>query len=202
MQLIHKEIEKKYEFIGDVENLLKNSDVKNSEELSLRIINNFTYIKAPEIEYDRGSDHLCDFVPDPNTNTIKSIKPGNILFDWKKLLTFASGVILIFGGLAQPWLIPVAGLVIVKNFYSDMTIQLSERHGAVIQTIWNNKDEKNCVKDDRILSLVNEELEKNNRNPMNKEELGKILNHLRKLKSVKKEGDKWQIIEAVKGNYT
>lgn len=201
MEILSKEVEIESEFIEKVNDLLQSYDTNKSEKISLEIVNTFTKIEAPKKRSINPRMGEKTFNKDLYSDNIFSVKPGNIIFNWKKLLKLTSSIILTVGSLSQPWLIPFAGIMILDSFFSDMKINLSENHGAVIYAMWNSRDENNCVKDEKILDLVNEELKKNNHTPIDKKELKKILNHLQKLRSVKKHEDSWQIIERVKESY-
>lgn len=48
-----------------------------------------------------------------------SIKPGNIILNWRKLLIDgAESVLTIMGAASIPWMIPLAGIVVWNSVYS------------------------------------------------------------------------------------
>lgn len=133
----------------------------------------------------------------------RSLKPGNIWLNWKKLLIVGSESILTIAGAASvPWLIPLAGLVVWNKVWSLLTIEIDERHAAVIWTLWKNRDKEDRIEHDKILNLVNEELIKYNRLPMDEKELNNILSDLEKMECIEKdEKNKWWLREWVKTVY-
>jgi uncharacterized protein YlbG (UPF0298 family) len=203
--------EKRKELTYIVNGILQNYNIQNKEEISSIIIDHFVDdITPPETE------HFVDDITPSETKLLsrlvigpigigegKSIKPGNILLNWRKLLVGVSETILtVTGAVAMPWLIPFAGLVVLDTILSLSTIEITERHAAVIWTIWSNRDLKNCVEGKAILKLVNKELKKYNLPKMNQKELDTILEELKKLKCIKEiEENKWCLREKVKVSY-
>jgi hypothetical protein len=118
------------------------------------------------------------------------------------LLGTSEIILTVAGAFATPWLIPFAGLVVLNTILSLSTIEITERHAAVIWTIWSNRDPKNCVEGKVILKLVNKELQKYNRPKMNQKELDMVLKDLKKMKCIKEiEENKWCLREKVKVSY-
>jgi uncharacterized protein YlbG (UPF0298 family) len=211
--------EKRKELTYIVNGILQNYNIQNKEKISSIIIDHFVDdITPPETE------HFVDDITPSETKLLsklvigpigigggKSIKPGNILLNWRKLLVGVSDTILTVaeagagtgtGAVAMPWLIPFAGLVVLDKILSLLTIEITERHAAVIWTIWSNRDPKDCVEGKAILKLVNKELKKYNLPKMNQKELDTILEELKKLKCIKEiEENKWCLREKVKVSY-
>jgi hypothetical protein len=129
-----------------------------------------------------------------------SIKPGNIWLNWKQVLIEGSESILsIAGAVTVPWLVPLAGLVVCNRIWSVLRIPITERHAAVIWTMWIKRDKENSIKDDAVLDSVNIELSKFNRLKMNHDELTIILKDLEGMKCIeKKTGNKWWLRERVR----
>ena len=129
-----------------------------------------------------------------------SIKPGNIWLNWKQVLIEGSESILsIAEAVAVPWLVPFAGLSVCNRFWSVLHIQITERHAAVIRTMWLKMDNENSITDDAVLDSVNIELSKFNRLKMNHEELNIILKDLEGMKCIEKTGgNKWRLRELVR----
>ncbi len=129
-----------------------------------------------------------------------SIKPGNIWLNWKQVLIEGSESILsIAGAVAVPWLVPLAGLVVCNRIWSVLHIKITERHAAVIWTMWLKRDKGNSITDDAVLDTVNIELSKFNRIKMSQDELTIILKDLEGMKCIEKtEGNKWRLRELVR----
>jgi len=191
---------KRKELTYIVNGILQNYNIQNKEKISSIIIDRFVDdITPPETELIRYKLEMRPI----GIGGGKSIKPGNILLNWRKLLVSASEIILtVAGAFATPWLIPFAGLVVLNTILSLSTIEITERHAAVIWTIWSNRDPKNCVEGKAILKLVNKELQKYNRPKMNQKELDMVLKDLKKMKCIKEiEENKWCLREKVKVSY-
>ena len=125
------------------------------------------------------------------------------MLNWRKLLKDGPGSIsTIVGVVAVPWLIPLAGLVVWNNVWSLLSIKIDERHAAVIGTMWKNSDEENCIRNDKVLDLVNKDLSEYNRPIMNEKELKEILKNLEEMKCIEgTEENKWWLRESVKTTY-
>jgi len=191
---------KRKELTYIVSGILQNYNIQNKEKISSIIIDRFVDdITPPETELIRYKLEMRPI----GIGGGKSIKPGNILLNWRKLLVGASETILtVAGAVATPWLIPFAGIVVLNTILSLSTIEITERHAAVIWTIWSNRDPKNCVEGKVILKLVNKELQKYNRPKMNQKELDMVLKDLKKMKCIKEiEENKWCLREKVKVSY-
>ena len=82
------------------------------------------------------------------------------------------------------------------------SIKIDERHAAVIWTMWKNRDKENCIKNDKVLDLVNKDLSKYNRLMMNEKELRNILKDLEEMECIESaEENKWWLQEWVKATY-
>jgi hypothetical protein len=203
--------EKKQELLKSVKDKVANY-VSEADEFSKILIDYFCTIKPPKIYNHFDS---CPVIPENDDRPVlhnvilkgpirrgRSLKPGNIRLNWKKLLLDGSEAILtIVGVVAIPWLILLAGLIIWNKVYSLLNIEIEERHAGVIWTMWKNKDKDNCIGNDVILDLVNKELQKYDRPTMNQEELDGILTDLNRMRCIKKEDNKWWLHEWVDIEY-
>ena len=155
MKLEKRAEEKKQEIFEIAQNTIA-PYFSNPEQLSRKIIEHFCRIAPPEID---TTIHLITNIKPGGLGGAKSSKPGNIWLNWRKLLIDgAESILTIVGAVAVPWLIPLAGLVVWNKVWSLASIKIDERHAAVIWTMWKNRDEENCIENDKILDLVNKEL--------------------------------------------
>jgi len=207
MKLNKRAEEKKQEVFEIAKNTIA-PHFSNPEKLSTKIIDHFCRITPPEIDDTPITKidttlHIFLNIQPGGLGGARSSKPGNILLNWRKLLIDASESILtIVGAVTVPWLIPLAGLVVWNKVWSLSSIEIDERHAAVIWTMWKNRDEENCIKNDKVLGLVNNELSKYNRPMMNEKELKDILKDLEEMECVESmEEDKWWLREWVKTTY-
>lgn len=194
-----EQVESKMEELREVIKSLVYNHTSNAGEFSERLIESFCVIKPPEIAM------TLDFITmkPGGIGGGRSSKRGNIRLNWRKLIVDGSESILTITGAASiPWLIPLAGLVVWNKVWSLLSIEISERHAAVIWIMWNNRDGDNHVQGNKILDLVNEEVLKYNRPMMDEMELKVILKDLEKMHCIKKtDGNKWWLREWVKAVY-
>ncbi len=187
----------------------------NPNELALKIFDNFFEITPPKIEiykigpkenYYKHDSFCCFFmtlISDKlGPREVKSIKPGNILLNWKKILEcIPESIITTVHSIAVPWLIPLAALAVLIKLLQISTIKLDERYAAAIWTMWQYKDENNSIEKDKILELVNKELSKFDRKEMTEEELNSILNVLEKIKCIRQIENKYFFNETINIKY-
>lgn len=173
--------------------------ISNAEQISKRIIDHFCIITPPEIDTRM---ELVTMRPG-GMGGGRSLKPGNIWLNWRRLLIDgAESILTVVGAISIPWLIPLAGLVVWNKVWSSSSIEIDERHAVIIWAMWNNRDEENCIEIDKISDLVNEELRRYNRPMMNEEELNNMLKDLEKIECIKKtDGNKRWLREWVKAVY-
>ena len=199
MKLEKRAEEKKQEIFEIAQNTIA-PYFSNPEQLSRKIIEHFCRIAPPEID---TTIHLITNIKPGGLGGAKSSKPGNIWLNWRKLLIDgAESILTIVGAVAVPWLIPLAGLVVWNKVWSLASIKIDERHAAVIWTMWKNRDEENCIENDKILDLVNKELSEYNRPKMTEKELKDILKDLEEMECIEAtEENKWWLREWVKTTY-
>jgi hypothetical protein len=186
----------------ELERLVKDTVIRDasiSGEIVEKIIDSFCVIRPPEIEYTTGFMTMDA----GGMGGGRSSKPGNIWLNWRKLVVGgAESILTAAGAVSIPWLVPLAGLVIWNKAWSVLNIEIDERHAVVIWNMWKNKDEEDCIEDEKILPLVNKELSRYNRPIMNAEELGRILKNLERMECIEKsEKEKWWLREWVKATY-
>ena len=197
MKLEEKTKKKKEELQNIVKSLLSQfNNVGNIDKISREIIDRFAIITPPE------TDTILHLMTMEHwSKGARSSKPGNIWLNWRRLLIDgAESILTIAGAVNIPWIIPLAGLVVWNKVWSLLNIEIDERHAVVIWVMWNNRDEENCVREEKIIVIVNNELKKYNRPQMTKEDLEKILKDLEKMQCIEKikDGNKWLLREQVK----
>ena len=200
MKLEEKAEKKKEELQSILKSFFSQFNIDHIDEISQKIIEKFAVITPPE--FDETTLQLITMRH--WSEGARSSKPGNIRLSWKSLLiNGAQSILTIAGASSIPWLIPLAGLIIWDKVWSLLNIEIDERHAVVIWVMWNNRNKENCIKEEQILSLVNNELQKYNRPEVSKEELERILKDLEKMKCIKKIDDenKWWLREGVKTIY-
>jgi len=135
---------------------LKNSITSEISELSDSdanlIIEKYCQITEPKIE-----NHSLEFLTiDSIKKKGSSIKPGNIFLNMRKLLIDSSEIGLTIAGVAaQPFLIPLAALIIWNKVWSRIKIDLGESHAMTIKLMWENRDkERNWIEEKKGFSTI------------------------------------------------
>jgi len=168
------------------------------EEITEKVANHF--LRTIPLHPEGGGLSFRITIRSGGIGNGSSIKPGNIWLNWKQVLIEGSEIILsIAWAVAVPWLVPLAGLVVCNRIWSLLRVPITERHAAVIWTMWLKRDKENSITDDAVLDTVNIELSKFNRLKMNQDELTIILKDLEGMKCIEKtEGYKWRLRELVR----
>jgi hypothetical protein len=114
----------------------------------------------------------------------------------------SESILTVVGAISIPWLIPLAALVVWNKIWSLCNVEVSERHAAVVWTMWHNRDKDNCIEPSTVVKLVNSELLKYNRHKMNRKELNQIQKDLENMQCIEKsDSGKWWLREWVKTVY-
>ena len=129
-------------------------------------------------------------------------KPGNISFNLRNMAEHSAyPEIAIGAAIASPFITIFTILKLLTFLRSSMTINLTDRHTAIV---WTMSTYNNISYFDKtqLLELVNQELANNNRSPMKQQELDTLLNELEEHKCIKKvDTDKWVLEEKVEIKY-
>lgn len=164
------------------------------------IVNNFTRVTPPEKE-----PVILELITMNGRGRARSVKPGNVLLNFRKLLTsLAASGLAVVGAVAVPWTAPLAAIIIWDSVWSNLKVELSEREAAIIWTMWLNRDDDNRVSDAELLDMVNSELRKNGRSSISHQELDDSLKTLKRMQCIERsESDpsKWWLREWVQGDF-
>jgi hypothetical protein len=171
-------------------------------------------IESPEKEPQVGlitAQELGEYIMKANPYTrmafggrgpAKSLKPGNILLDVRKLLATVAKVTLSMAGvIATPWTTPLAFLILWDELWSRASVDIQEREATVMWALWANHDTEWCVQKDHVLNLVNTERAQHGRSALTSQELNDSLGILVKIKCIEEPRNnpsKWLIREWVK----
>ncbi|MBE9515083.1 MAG: hypothetical protein IMY79_02975 [Chloroflexi bacterium] len=135
----------------------------------------------------------------------RSIKPGNMVLNIRKLITaVAGGGLTVVTAVAIPWTAPLAAIVIWDRIWSNLKLELSEREAAIIWTMWMNRDDDNCVVDADLLVKVNSELAAYRRSSISRQELDDALETLKRMRCIERsrsDPSKWGLREWVRVTY-
>jgi hypothetical protein len=139
------------------------------------------------------------------TRGAESTKPGNLVVNFRRLIVGASGGVLAAVGVAgAPWLAPFAFIVLVDSLWAGASIKVSERHAALLWTMWEHRRGGNRVAKDQVHHLINQELAKHDRPPISQGELDSALDDLvefRCIETAASDPEAWWLREWVKVTY-
>jgi len=172
-------------------------------ELSLenaqQIVEVFCRIQPPEASEQTPMMHLITM--NSTNNTGRSIKPGNITLNMRRLLVDSAEIgLTVAGVISTPYLIPLAALIVWNKVWSNLKVDLDENHAMTIKLMWENCDtERNWIEEKKAYRLLNEYRASRNRTKIIFEEFKIILAELESMKCIEKTGaNNWWLREWVK----
>ena len=141
------------------------------------IIAAFCRVKPPEI---REVERFIHFIVlnDSGRKGGASIKPGNVVLNWKRLISALPGIALTAGAATSPWLIFLGALVIWKDLYSTSRVELEAQHAVAMLTMWRNHDGKQRISEEKARSLTNETLAQFDMNQISETNFARLLDEL------------------------
>lgn len=198
VKLEQRAAEKKSELI-QVARAAFGPSVPHADQLSSEVISAFCHITPPEADV---SIDMVTIARASQGGRGRSVKPGNILLNWKKVIEFVpEGILTITGATANPWMYALAALVVWNRVWSLLQIEITEAHAVVIWSMWTNRDKDNRIEEEKLLRVVNMSLASTQREPMHHSELHNILMELEKLQCIKPLEGKWWLREWVRKPY-
>ena len=128
-----------------------------------------------------------------------STKPGNIVLNWKKLVSALPGICLTGAeAAASPWRIFLGCLEIWKKLYSTFHVELSPQQATAMLAMWCNCDNDKNISEARARSLTNEALVKFDMNQISEITFAKIIDDLSKTGCVEMSDGKIWLRERIK----
>jgi hypothetical protein len=119
------------------------------------IIDGFSMVNPPQFPKVEGRFELFTIHNEGRGGGV-SVKPGNIVFNWRKLVDNIPVIGLTFAGIsANPWLAILGGLVIWRQFYSQMRIEIDKNHAITLYTLWTERGRGNKINEERARDLTN-----------------------------------------------
>jgi hypothetical protein len=164
---------------------------------------------------ERVVDSFCSITPPPPDNTMylatmapgglggaRSVKPGNITLNWRRLLTnVPESALGVWGADSDLIHMILAALVIWNKLWSHFAVEIHERQAAVLWAIWRHKDGHGKVDSTRVLEFVNVELHTYDRGSMSLAELESSLESLERMRCIRLREGRYSIIEWVRIQY-
>lgn len=133
------------------------SDV-DAHQIAVEIINNFTRITAPEPPEHKM--HMTTIHHFSGGFSGQNLKPGNIVLKMSNIMYAVTNGALAFSGAMTGAISPriacvFASILLWKDLYSSAKVDLSEKEAIVLYTMWNERDEDNCVPKENLLNKTN-----------------------------------------------
>jgi hypothetical protein len=149
--------------------------------LTDKIVEEFCRIKQPEIE-SREIPMALVLIGDNGRRGGASIKPGNIRLNWRELLGALPSMVLTGVGVAAiPWLIVLGALVIWKDLYAAVWIDLEPRHAIAFKAMWDNHDGRNRISEVDAATFANTALVEADQNTLSTKNFAAVVEDLAKI---------------------
>jgi len=181
--------------------LASNEDV---HQIATKIIDNFTRITAPEPpEHKMYMTTIRHF---SGGFSGQNLKPGNISLNMSNIMYAVTNGALAFSGAMTGAISPriacvFAAMVLWKDLYSSVKVDLSEKEALVLYTLWDEKDEDNCVPKHNLLVKTNETAKVFGGRELSELELDDCLRKLCQISCIKQSSSdesKWWLRERVR----
>ncbi|WP_420386276.1 hypothetical protein [Roseivirga sp.] len=131
---------------------------------------------------------------------VTSHKTGNILLNWGRLFNAIPNIV--FAGASSAssnWLIPFAGLLIIKELFDLSKVNLEAHHAIILLVLWDSGKSKTYfsmgISD--LLHETNNRLEKNNLEKLEEPEFEECLKLLLTMKSIERYGNRILLMETI-----
>lgn len=136
----------------------------------------------------------------------RSVKPGNIRLNLRKMIVALAGGTLTAVGIASaPWMAVLGALVIWDSVYSCLGADLDDGAASVAWTLWKHADDESTVAKEGLIDVVNAERAKHNQNPLTPQQVRQSLWTLEKMRCIstsKGDDSRWWLREWVRVKYT
>ncbi|MEM6728323.1 MAG: hypothetical protein AAF618_07475 [Pseudomonadota bacterium] len=175
----------KTEFFQDaiLKGLPKNYHIDAS--LTDKTVEEFCRIKQPEIKSPEIRMDMVRMEVAGRAGGV-SIKPGNILLNWRGLFGALPGMVLTGVGVAaSPWLIILGALVIWKDLYSNIRIELEPKHAIAFKAMWDNHDGRKRILEADAAQLTNAALADADHNTLSPKNFASVVDDLARIGCLK-----------------
>ena len=171
------------------------STFEKIDDIIVIVLKNFMEIKAPEDpeEEQEETQYALELITVASLSGLgggNSIKPGNILINWKKF--FVEGLeqyLSVAGAIEHPYMIILAAIVIWSKVKGLQKIHIDQNHALVLTALWEKRNDINVVSTSGILSHVNDHIQLYANRMISKEEYDLIIEDLRRLETLEFNSD-------------
>jgi len=131
-----------------------------------------------------------------------SLKPGNIIVNWKKLSYNLPDFVITISAVTGPsWVIPFVLLNVIKMLYGVASLTLEADHATCLLALWEYNRGDTAIKESNGLLIINQFRAKNNQKPLSRAGFRKILDELESIKCVKIGHDGIILVEEIRIKY-
>jgi hypothetical protein len=115
----------------------------------------------------------------------RSKKAGNVILNWRKLLSDVPENLLTVAGVAMShYLIPLAALAVWNKVRGVMGVNLNESQAIVIASLWDLKDNNNYVDGNDLLGRLNGHIKESVGRQFIQKQLDHIFADLERMKAI------------------
>jgi hypothetical protein len=134
----------------------------------------------------------------------KSIKPGNVVFNLRKVMVAVAEGAVGIAGATMPWVVVVSVLLALNSLHEAMEVEIGQTEALVLAAMWKRRDARNMVRRANVPTLVNEELAaaKGKRRSLSRPDIELALKRLQDLRCVAAaDGGRIRLRERVRVTY-
>lgn len=114
----------------------------------------------------------------------RSIKPGNIVFNLRKLMVAVGEGAVGVAGASMPWVLVVSVLLALNSLHEAMEIEIGQTEALVLAAMWQRRDAHRTVKRASVQKFVNEALAAKKKRPLGRSEIDAALVKLQQLRCI------------------
>ena len=132
-----------------------------------------------------------------------STKPGHIRFRLGEVLEACCSGALTVVGITQPWLLPLAALLLWRAIWRSATVELTADEATAVISVWElSRQDGVRTTIDAVHARVNNRRSEVGLTPLSKQRLRSVLGNLEKLESVEQRSDRtYRVVEWIRVAY-
>lgn len=173
--------------------------------LAPEIVRALAEVTPPEVDDDLNLTFEMLTVRPGGGRSGRSVKPGNVLLNLRKVVAaVANGVLTAVGVAAAPWTAVLGALVVWDSVYSCVEAELDDFAASVVWTLWRHADDAHTVSKAGLLELVNSERSAHNSNLLTPQQLRQALRDLERMRCIRtsdSDTTRWVLRESVRVDY-
>ena len=157
--------------------------VDDPESFSVATVQAFVEFTAPRIDGEMETNFNLIIASDPTAGGL-TIKPGNILLNWRKLFERSPELVLAGAGVNQPWLVPFAALYVWNLVWSLAKIEITPAQAITLYALWNAGGRSRRFTESEASAVVNAYRHTCKETPQVKADFARVVNDLVSLRCI------------------